>query len=59
MEHRLKIRRLKPIGAWMYRSKLLGGFRADDPMAVTNERRYGSPLFAAIAPDLIVVAQHA
>jgi SAM-dependent methyltransferase len=57
--HALKIRRLQPIGAWMYRSKLLGGFRADDPAAVANERRFGRRLFAAIAPDLIVVAQHA
>jgi SAM-dependent methyltransferase len=56
--HALKIRRLQPIGAWMYRSKLLGGFHADDPTAVANERRYGSRHFAAIAPDLIVVAQH-
>jgi hypothetical protein len=57
--HALKIRRLQPIGAWMYRSKLLGRFRADDPTAVANEGRFGGRLFAAIAPDLIVVAQHA
>jgi hypothetical protein len=56
--HEFKIRQLQPIGAWMYRSKLLVSTGADDPEALTNERRFGAPIFATIAPDLIVVVQH-
>ena len=55
--HGLEVKRLQPIGAWMYRSRLLGGYRADSTTAVTNERRFGHPALAAISPDLIVVAQ--
>ena len=57
--HGLQIRLLQPIGAWMYRSRLLGSSRADAPAAVANERRFAHPALAAIAPDVIVVAQRA
>jgi SAM-dependent methyltransferase len=55
--HRLHVKSLKPIGAWMYRSRLLGGHAADDPVAVANERRFGHPALAAISPDVVIVAQ--
>jgi SAM-dependent methyltransferase len=55
--HGLRIRRLQPIGAWMYRARLMHGFRADDEIATARERRFGHPAFAAWAPDAIVVAQ--
>ena len=55
--HGLKIKRLQPIGAWMYRARLLGSYRADDPVALANERRFGHPVLSALAPDVIVVAQ--
>ncbi|MBN8507272.1 MAG: class I SAM-dependent methyltransferase [Burkholderiales bacterium] len=55
--HGLRIRKLRPIGAWMYRSKLLNAYRSDDPRAIANEQRFSRPWLAAISPDLIVVAQ--
>lgn len=57
--HGLQIKRLQPIGAWMFRSRMLGAYRADDAVALTNERRFGHPLLSAVAPDVIVVAQRA
>jgi SAM-dependent methyltransferase len=57
--HGLKIRRVRPIGAWMYRSRMLDAYRADDAVAVARERRWSHPMLAAIAPDAIVVAQRA
>ena len=55
--HGLEIVQLQPIGAWMYRSRLLGGYRADDAVAIANERRFGHRALSAVAPDVIVVAQ--
>lgn len=55
--HGLQVKLLKPIGAWMYRSRLLGSHAVDDPVAVAKEQRYGHAAFAAIAPDVVVVAQ--
>lgn len=57
--HGLFIRRQQPIGAWMYRSRLLNSYRPDDAAAIANERRFSLPALAAIAPDVIVVAQRA
>ncbi len=57
--HGLEIKRLQPIGAWMFRSRMLGAYRADDAIALTNERRFGHPALSAVAPDVIVVAQRA
>lgn len=57
--HRLKIRRLQPIGAWMFRARLLQAHGPDEPRAVANEHRFGHPWLAAVAPDVIVVAEHA
>lgn len=55
--HGLQVKLLKPIGAWMYRSRLLGSYAVDDPVAVAKEQRYGHAAFAAISPDVVVVAQ--
>lgn len=55
--HGLKINYLQPIGAWMFRSRLLGSYAGDDPAAEANERRFGHGALSAIAPDVIVVAQ--
>jgi SAM-dependent methyltransferase len=57
--HGLTVRTVRPIGAWMVRSRMLNAFRADDPVAVARERRFAHPALAAIAPDTIVVAQRA
>jgi SAM-dependent methyltransferase len=57
--HGLRIAALQPIGAWMYRSRLMVSTRADDPLAVRREARFGAPMFAPIAPDCIVVAKRA
>lgn len=55
--HGLVIRQRHPIGAWMYRSRMLSSFRADDPVAITNEQRFGHGLWASLAPDVVIVAQ--
>ena len=55
--HGLKIKVVRPIGAWMFRSKMLNDFRADDPRAIANEQRFSQPWLAAISPDLVLVAQ--
>ena len=55
--HGLQIVGLQPIGAWMFRSKLMVTTSADSPRAVRNEARFGHPMFASIAPDTIVVAR--
>lgn len=55
--HGLRIRRLRPIGAWMYRARMLNAFSADDPVAIAREQRFSSPMWASISPDTIVVAQ--
>ena len=55
--HGLSIVALQPIGAWMYRTRLMVSTAADDPRAVRNEARFGGERFASIAPDTIVVAR--
>lgn len=57
--HGLRIVALQPIGAWMYRARMMVLTRPDDPRAVRNEARFGAPWLASIAPDCIVVAQRA
>jgi len=48
---------MQPIGVWMHRARTMVSARADDERSVRNERRFGSPNFAHIAPDLIVAAR--
>ena len=55
--HGLDIVALQPIGAWMYRTRLMVSTRPDDVRAVKNEARFGGEIFASIAPDVIVVAR--
>lgn len=57
--HGLRIVHLQPIGAWMWRSSLLNAYRADDPVAVAREKRFGHAGLAAWSPDCIVVARRA
>jgi SAM-dependent methyltransferase len=45
-----------PIGAWMYRSRLLGTAQ-DDGRAQRLERVFGAAVFAPIAPDVVIVAR--
>ncbi|MCW5661955.1 MAG: class I SAM-dependent methyltransferase [Burkholderiaceae bacterium] len=54
--HGLRISALQPIGAWMYRDRLMTGTEPDGELARRNEARFGAPWLAAIAPDVIVVA---
>jgi SAM-dependent methyltransferase len=54
--HGLSIVGLQPIGAWMYRTRLMVSTSPDDARALRNEARFGGEVFASIAPDVIVVA---
>lgn len=47
----------KPIGVWMYRSKLMQDVNADSAHARKMESRFGSALFTPIAPDAVIVAR--
>ena len=51
-----EIVRLQPIGAWMYRARQMVKATPEDARSVCNERRFGLPALAAIAPDVIVLA---
>jgi len=55
--HGLVIAEQRPIGAWMFRARMMGSVRPDDPAAAAKEKRFSSPLLAGIAPDAIIVAQ--
>lgn len=55
--HGLRVVREQPIGAWLYRARMLETCRADSPQALANERRFGHPRWSALAPDVVVVAQ--
>jgi ubiquinone/menaquinone biosynthesis C-methylase UbiE len=54
--HGLRVTAMQPIGAWMYRDRLMVRTLPDSERAVRNEARFGAPWLAAIAPDVIVVA---
>jgi len=56
-KHGLVVEHLQPIGAWMYRWRIMETTRPDEPRALRGEAWFGSPLFAPIAPDVIVVAR--
>ena len=55
--HGLDVVGLQPIGAWMFRTSLMLSTKPDDARALKNEARFGSAVFASIAPDVIVVAR--
>jgi hypothetical protein len=57
--HGLTVTLLQPIGVWLFRARLMHEASADSAVAIRNERRFGSPAFAPIAPDTIVVARKA
>lgn len=52
-----EIAHLRPIGAWMYRWRLMETTRPDDARAVRNESLFSGAWLAPIAPDVIVVAR--
>lgn len=54
--HGLQITALQPIGAWMYRDRLMVSTPPDSERAVRNEARFGAAWLAPISPDVIVVA---
>lgn len=56
-QHGLAITRLQPIGAWLYRARLMHEAQADSAAAIRNERRFSRAAVAAVAPDTIVVAR--
>jgi ubiquinone/menaquinone biosynthesis C-methylase UbiE len=54
--HGFSIVRVLPIGVWMYRARLQAT-ASDSPRAEKFERLFRSPLFAPIAPDVVMVAR--
>jgi len=46
----------RPIGAWLWRSRLLATVR-DDARAARLERRFGAAALVAVAPDAVIVAR--
>lgn len=55
--HGLQVVQVQPIGAWMYRARLMNDCRPESPEALANERRYAHPLWAPWAPDAVLVAR--
>lgn len=55
--HGLRVVREQPIGAWMYRSRMLEVCQPDTAQAITNERRFAHPRWSTWAPDVVVVSQ--
>lgn len=55
--HGLEIELLQPIGAWMVRARMMDNADADNPRATQREKRFSAPMYAPVAPDLIVVAR--
>lgn len=55
--HGLSIVAMQPVGAWMFRTSLMVSTPADADRAIRNEARFASPLWAPVAPDVIVVAR--
>ncbi|MBS0444992.1 MAG: methyltransferase domain-containing protein [Proteobacteria bacterium] len=55
--HGLEIVALRPIGAWMYRTRIMLTTQPDAPRALRNEALFSSPLFGPIAPDALIVAR--
>lgn len=58
-KHGLRIVLLRPIGAWMFRDRLMLDTPADSARARRFEALFGGSWLAPIAPDVIVVASHA
>jgi SAM-dependent methyltransferase len=54
--HGLRITRLRPIGAWMWRSRLMHRPPSQD-LADRRERWFGQSLWAGLAPASVVVAE--
>lgn len=55
--HGMRVEQLIPIGAWMFRSRMLNAFKPDDPVAIAKERSHAGAGWARWAPDCIVVAR--
>lgn len=55
--HGFLIKEVRPIGAWMYRSRLLNAFEPNDPIAVARELRFSMSWLARWAPDVVLAAE--
>jgi SAM-dependent methyltransferase len=56
-EHGFSLVEARPIGAWLYRSRMLQKVGGADRRALNRERLFGHRIFAGIAPDTILVAR--
>jgi hypothetical protein len=56
-EHRFQLIDSRPIGAWMYRSRMLGQVREVADELPRCERLFGHRVFSPIAPDTILIAR--
>jgi SAM-dependent methyltransferase len=55
--HGLQIVLAQPIGAWLYRARLMYTAQPDDARALRNEARFSAGWLAPIAPDMILAAR--
>jgi SAM-dependent methyltransferase len=56
-EHGFSLVEARPIGVWLYRSRMLSRVGAPDRKALRRERVFGHRILASIAPDTILVAR--
>jgi len=56
-KHGFQVINSLPIGAWLYRSRMLGQIRNVDSGVLRREAMFGHRLLAAVAPDTILVAR--
>jgi hypothetical protein len=55
--HGLEIVATQPIGAWMYRARIMATARASGSKERFLESLFGSSLWSPIAPDTIILAR--
>lgn len=55
--HGFRIVESRPIGAWLFRSRMMGQVKAGDERPLRRERLFGHSMLAAIAPDTILITQ--
>lgn len=56
-QHGFQVVNSVPIGAWLYRSRMLGQVRTIDGGSLRREAIFGHRLLAPVAPDTILVAR--
>ena len=57
IRHGFEIVRIRPIGAWMYRSRLMNVQRPESAACVWLERAFASAMLAPTAPDMVILAR--